>query len=171
MSTLIISPELNKDVVKEKISLLSEAHLRLNEISLYYPNFSLWYQERVSPGLVNGTRKILVRHINGELAGVAIIKKTQDEKKICCLRVFPKFQGTGVGVRLFVDAFQALETEQPLLSVAEEQLPKFEQIFTHFGFSLVQKYRDIYRANKEEFSFNGVLLLPKTIQNSEVKAY
>jgi GNAT superfamily N-acetyltransferase len=138
----------------------------LDQLSAFYPKFSSWYQDKVVPGILAGTRRILVRRIDGNLAAIAIVKLTDEEKKLCCLRVLPNYQGTGVGIKLFEDAFAALETDRPLLSVAEEQIPRFKRVFDHFGFELSERYRDIYRPNKDEYSFNGLLFLPEASQGA-----
>ncbi len=132
----------------------------LESLSVFYPKFNDWYKNKVIPGVLTGERKIIERRINGVLAGVAITKNTKDEKKLCCLRVLPDFVGSGVGLRLFEDAFLELNTDKPLLSVSEEQIAKFERFFCYFGFEKIDEYFGLYRPNKLEFSFNGLLVKP-----------
>ena len=133
----------------------------LTEISLYYPDFYAWLTNTVMPGLISGERSIILEHRHGELAGVAILKDNVDEQKLCCLRVIPKFQGIGIGLKLFERSFNELDTDKPLLSIAEENTHKFKKILAYYGFQLEEEYSDLYRPNKTEFSFNGVLLVPK----------
>jgi hypothetical protein len=129
----------------------------LSNLSEYYPGFGQWYAHKVVPGLKTGERKILLRYIDNRIAGIAILKSTSEEKKLCCLRVLPDFQGSGVGIRLFAESFKHLETEQPLLSVAEEQFSRFERIFRYFSFEVGNRYEDLYRKKKFETSYNGLL--------------
>lgn len=136
------------------------AFTELAHLSAFYPKFIEWYAAKVRPGLASGERKLLLRYVGGQLGGIAIIKDALGEKKLCCLRVFPHLQGSGLGLRLFSDAFDALHTEKPLLSVAEEQQPQFKRVFDHFGFEVGQQYRDIYRPQKTEYSYNGLLAMP-----------
>jgi len=133
------------------------AFARLVHLSEYYPNFSKWYSEKVRPGLIGGERKILLRYVGKNLGGIAILKDSKTEKKLCCLRVMPAYQGSGMGVRLFEDSFRRLETERPLLSICEEQSERFAKVFDHFGFELTRKYENYYRLNKSELSFNGLI--------------
>jgi GNAT superfamily N-acetyltransferase len=130
---------------------------QLGMISSFYPEFDDWFLSKVLPGLKNGERSILLEYTAGSLSGVAIVKNSASERKLCCLRVLPPYQGSGVGLRLFERAFDVLETRAPLLSVAEEQVANFDRIFKHYGFELAKEYRSLYRPKKKEFSFNGLL--------------
>lgn len=141
------------------VSLSAVAKSQLLAVSGLYPSFDQWYQGKVEPGLLSGERKILLRASQGRVAGLAVLK-IAEERKLCCLRVLPEFQGTGVGVRLFKHAFEELGTEHPLLSVADQRLPIFDKVFEYFGFEASAAYPHLYRANSVEYSFNGTLLLP-----------
>ncbi|WP_218022564.1 GNAT family N-acetyltransferase [Pseudomonas frederiksbergensis] len=129
----------------------------LYELSGYYPEFNQWLDHKVIPGLVSGERSILLEHSRGQLAGLAIVKDDSVEQKLCCLRVLPKFQGTGVGLKLFERSFEALNNSAPLLSIAEEQKHVFEKLFKYYGFELAKKYYSYYRPRKDELSFNGLI--------------
>ena len=134
----------------------------LYDLSGYYPGFKEWLDQKVVPGLLRGERSILLEHSRGRLAGLAIIKDELAEQKLCCLRVLPEFQGTGVGLKLFERSFDALKNDAPLLSIAEEQKPVFEKLFKYYGFELAKKYHNYYRPKRDELSFNG-LIEPKPI--------
>jgi ribosomal protein S18 acetylase RimI-like enzyme len=139
-------------------ALAKVAKHELFAVSSFYPRFDQWYSSKVEPGLQSGERKILLRYSNSTLAGIAILK-TAEERKLCCLRVLPGFQGSGIGLRLFGDAFELLGSDKPLLSVANEQLPAFQKIFNYFGFQTGAEYVDLYRPSSIEYSFNGTLFL------------
>lgn len=134
---------------------------QLKAVSEFYPEFHAWLANRVLPGLYSGERKMLLEYIQGELAGIAIIKESAEEKKLCCIRVLPKFQGSGIGVRLMKRCFEALDTQNPLVTVSEENIYMFNRLFNYFGFELGGTYKDIYRPEKTEYSFNGLLYVPK----------
>lgn len=89
-----------------------------------------------------------------DLKGVSIIKNTQEEKKICTLRVMEKYQNRGIGLRLFEKSFETLQTRFPLLSVSEEKYPDFKKIFDYYGFKLTSIKENYYRIGKKEFFFN-----------------
>lgn len=130
---------------------------RLAQLSHFYPKFNHWYREKVIPGLTSGEREIILKFSDQRLAGIAILKISESERKLCCLRVLDEFHGSGVGVHLFRDSFDRLGTSKPLLSVASEQAEKFERIFTFFGFQKVAEYPGMYRKNNTETSFNGLI--------------
>jgi ribosomal protein S18 acetylase RimI-like enzyme len=159
MESTVIDQELVLRNPERFVVLSAMAKAELTAVSVLYPEFAKWYESKVEPGLLSGERKILIRASAGRLAGLAVLKLA-DERKLCCLRVLPAFQGSGVGVRLFRDAFEILETEHPLLSVANERLPAFERVFNYFGFRVGAEYADLYRKNSLEYCFNGTLMVP-----------
>lgn len=123
-----------------------------------YPEFFVWFEGKVLPGLFNAERSILIEERNNEIAGFAILKHTYSESKICTLRVRDTYENSGIGIKLFEQSFDLLETSSPLLSVSDEMYPKFNKIFKYFGFSHEETYPEIYRPNVAELSFNGALL-------------
>lgn len=150
-SSLILAPDTSKGYLSDVLS-------NLSSLRDYYPEFDRWVETKVVPGLSAGERSLLLEYRQGEVAGFAILKNDGVEKKLCCLRVMEGFQNSaGLGIRLFERAFEELNTERPLLSVAEERLPVFQRIFNHFGFELSQEYRSKYRIGKVEYAFNGFL--------------
>ena len=132
----------------------------LKDMSLYYPDFIIWIDNKVIPGIYTGERVILLEYRQELLAGIAILKDTTEEKKLCCLRVLPQYEGSGIGLKLFERAFEELKTRSPLLSVGQENTDKFKKLFDYYGFTLEEKYIDYYRPHNTEFSFNGVLYIP-----------
>ncbi|MGJ7550374.1 GNAT family N-acetyltransferase [Pseudomonas alloputida] len=131
-------------------------------LSGYYPLFDQWLESKVLPGILSGERCILMEYYRRRFSGLAIIKDDGIEQKLCCLRVMPEFQGSGTGLRLFERAFEHLENDMPLLSIAEEQRGTFKKLFSHYGFELAKEYKSYYRPLKDELSFNG-LIEPKFI--------
>ncbi|MBX8588587.1 GNAT family N-acetyltransferase [Pseudomonas cichorii] len=139
----------------------------LHDLSGYYPGFNAWLDHKVIPGLLSGERSILLEHKRGSLSGLAIVKNDGIEKKLCCLRVLPRFQNTGVGLKLFERSFQTLSTSMPLLSIAEEQKPVFGRLFKYYGFELAKNYHDYYRPMKDELSFNGLIEAEPIIEKNQ----
>lgn len=164
-SVMIDAASLARDPEQTSV-VLSEVLTHVHDLRDFYPNFDAWLTDHVLPGLSGGDRAILVEHRNGVLAGLAILKDDELEKKLCCLRVLPGFQDTGLGYRMFEKAFDQLETRSPLLSVAEERLPAFRRLFDHFGFELAETHQGLYREGRMEFAFNGVLMLPHALPNA-----
>lgn len=129
----------------------------LGDLRLFYPEFNSWISNVVIPGIIAGERSIILEYRQDDLAGLAILKDSLAEKKLCCLQVMPKFQGSGIGLSLFEKSFELLNTKNPLLSISEEQKNNFLKIFKYYGFELGEAYHQYYRPLKTEISFNGLL--------------
>lgn len=129
----------------------------LGDLRLFYPEFNSWISKVVIPGLIRGERSIILEYRGEDLAGLAILKDSLVEKKLCCLQVMPKFQGLGIGLTLFEKSFELLNTKTPLLSISEEQNDNFSKIFKYYGFEIGGNYHQYYRPLKNELSFNGLL--------------
>lgn len=144
------NPEISRGVIQE-------VWARLSDLTDQYPDFSLWFQYKVVPGISAGHRSLIAEYRNGVIAGLAIIKDTDEEQKLCCLRVVEEFHATGLGIRLFEKSFELLNNDKPLLSISDVRLPEFARVCSYFGFELDQELRDFYRPGHTEFVFNGTL--------------
>ncbi|HIP26591.1 MAG TPA: GNAT family N-acetyltransferase [Flavobacteriaceae bacterium] len=118
----------------------------------YYPDFNIWYMDKVVTELLNLDRELLIEHRGHDVAGIAIIKKS--EKKLCTLKVIDSYQNKGIGLKLFEKSFNALGTDKPFLTVSEEKLPEFEKLFQYYGFQLTSIHDGLYRDKKKEYFFN-----------------
>lgn len=138
-------------VVYDKIKFLSND----------YPGFKEWYFNKVIPGLDIQEREILICIVNEEnkymLGGIAILKKTEEEKKICTLRVTPEYEKNGVGYALFDRAFEILDTIKPVFTVSEDRIEMFKRHLDKYNFVQTHCIKDIYSKGKCEYVFNGSL--------------
>lgn len=127
----------------------------LRSLDNLYPDFGHWYINKVIPGVVLGTDKLLMAKEDGRLVGVALGKKTDSETKLRCVRVLPEYQNTGLGVRLIDQMLENLECEQPHCTVAEELFHTYSRLFVRrYGFRLNDVMKGAYRPQKLEYSFN-----------------
>lgn len=128
----------------------------LRPLSSLYPDFSTWFFDKVVPGVINGNDKVILLEKKNEIVGISIIKKSEEEKKLRCLRIGDKFQKTGLGLYLIDESLRQLDCDKPIVSVAEEMINEYSRIFVNrYNFSLTQVYKGIYRKNKLEYEFNG----------------
>lgn len=134
-----------------------EIFKNISHLGALYPNFADWYFNKVVNGLVNGSRSFIIEFRDGKFAGVAILKDTENEKKICTLSINDEFKSKGLGYKLFEKSMRLLNTDKPLASVSEDRLPEFEKIFDKLGYQYSAEYSGLYLPNKSEFSFNGLL--------------
>lgn len=121
----------------------------------FYPDVSHWYISNVIPGLLLGDDHLLIARDQGQIAGVALGKRTETETKLRCVRVHPDYQNSGLGIRLIDAMLSTLEEEKPLVTVAEELLHQYSRMFVRrYGFALTDVQKGQYRHGRLEYTFN-----------------
>lgn len=125
--------------------------------SIFYPGIEQWMTEKVIPGLVVGTRRVIVERNGETVLAFAILKKELDERKICTLWVSPDQRGRGLGQRLLSGSIEWLECAKPVLTVPEEIFPQFKRLLAKNSFELRQRVDGYYRLGKSEYVYNGFL--------------
>ena len=126
-----------------------------------YPDFLLWFRNKVRIGLENGSRKIFVACPSDDLnciAGVLILKNDGIEKKISTLCVMEDYRAMGLGTEFVKFAMNILETNVPMITVANTHRDEFTPLLDAFGFELYAEYKDYYKAGISEYSYNGFLI-------------
>ena len=125
-----------------------------------YPNINIWYKKIIAE--INNypkNREMFICLSNEKnllsISGLMILKKTDDEKKICTLRVKENYQRKGIGSELIQKAFDFLETEKPLITVPGKSEKVFSKIFNKYGFEKADEIRDLYLKNTKEHIYNG----------------
>lgn len=88
------------------------------------------------------------------LSGCSLLKDTKDEKKICCLFVDPAYRGQGIASQLIKNSFAILNTEKPLMTVSEHNLPQLQKLIDRFGFELTSVKNSVYLPGVREFYYN-----------------
>jgi len=145
----------------QDIPALYNAFTLLKPLSSLYPDFSDWYFDKVIPGVINGNDQVILIEKNKEISGISIIKNG-DEKKLRCLRISEKYQQTGLGLYLIDESLKRLDTDKPIVSVAEEMINEYSRIFiNYYNFEMTHVYKGIYRKSKLEYEFNGKKQLNK----------
>jgi GNAT superfamily N-acetyltransferase len=107
---------------------------QLSYLETIYPGFRHWFDNKVQPGLVAGTRYLDVFEHNEKLAGIVIAKNEDGEKKLCTVWVHPDFRGHGIGIRLIKAACLWLGTDRPLASVSEVNFVAVDGLLKRLGF-------------------------------------
>jgi len=122
-----------------------------------YPDAEHWFINKVAPRVMLGEDIVLVlKSDNGDVAGIAIGKKTKNESKLCCLKVMDNFQGHGYGIKLIKSMLKELGDDSPYCTVSEDFFHMYAPIFiNHFGWSIDDVQRDLYKKGKLEYFFNG----------------
>lgn len=121
-----------------------------------YPKFFIWYWSKTIPELLQGKREIFIVLIGYTIVAVAILKKGEDEKKICTIFVVDKYRGKGIGKKLLKKCFKYLGTTQPLISIPEYKIHQFDSIIKKYAWKKVQVLDyGYYNSFSREIVFNG----------------
>lgn len=142
----------------EKSLYFYQIHGFLKRLSIEYPGFSKWYKGLFleNKELKRG-REIIICEVNYHIAGVAILKLAEGEKKICTLRVTAPYQRQGIGRELMEMCFEWLQDDRPLITMHKSKQHEFAVLLDYYGFLLEQVQRNYYKIFSTELSYNGIL--------------
>ena len=107
---------------------------QLSYLETIYPGFRHWFDDKVQPGIIAGTRYLDVIEHGERLTGIVIAKNEEGERKLCTVWVHPDFRGRGLGIRLIRAACLWLGTDQPLASVSETNYVAVNGLLKRLGF-------------------------------------
>lgn len=124
-------------------------------VPVFYPGFRNWFFGKVAPAL-GAQRRLIIAKRRGRIAGLAICKRYETERKLCTLWVHQDERGRGIAGDLAREAFDWLDTDRPLFTVPDEHLAKFRGLVRSWGFSNPVAYRSLYRSARTEHVFNGI---------------
>ncbi len=123
-----------------------------------YPNHFEWYWSKEIPRVLNGTGEIIICTISNNIAGVAFLKKDDSESKICTLLVKEEYRGKHIATKILEYSFKYLDTNKPLLTIADYKFSMFEPIIKKYNWKLTQTMnKGYYNSNSNELVYNGKL--------------
>lgn len=132
-----------------------------------YPNFRQWYKALYNENQeLKRDREIIFCEREFQIVALAILKKTDEERKICTLRVAKPYQRQGIGKSLMEQSFKWLEDDKPLITVHKYKNNEFVSLFKYYDFKLEQKQRNYYSIFSTELAYNGILPEKKLYFNS-----
>lgn len=137
----------------------------LRDLADSYPNFAEWFYNIVMPEmeLKDGRREIIIAisKIGDKekylLTGIAILKKTINEKKICTFRVHEDFRNQGIGTGLFEECFKYLDTKKPKITISENTIDMFKKHIELYKFDRCEILDGYYKEGIKEYVYNGKL--------------
>ena len=137
----------------------------LKDLAQSYPDFDRWFYNTVIPELEDKTEKreiiIALSELeeikNTVLTGIAILKKTKEEKKICTFRIHEDYRNQGIGTELFEECFKFLGTKKPIFTVSSDRKEMFQGHIDKYHFEEMQQLKDYYMNDSIEYVYNGVL--------------
>lgn len=165
-----VQPDTLKAYLIQEVGLKSQDILYnyLKDLNDSYPDFKEWFYDKVLKGILveNNKREIIIalsklENENVEkkyiITGIAILKKTNDEKKICTFRIHEDYRNLGIGKSLFEECFEYLETNKPIITISGDRKEMFEPLIKQFEFTLEQELKDYYKKGSVEYVYNGTL--------------
>lgn len=126
----------------------------LSDLSAIYPDFTGWLAKVFNELSTTNRRKIILCKDGDSIIGVVILKDTKEEKKICTLRVLPRYQGSGIGTTLANMSCDILGERFPLITVSEDYISEYKPFLHAVGFKLKDKIKSLYRLGRYEYFFN-----------------
>lgn len=133
----------------------AEVYAATDCICYDYPHYFEWFWRKAIPGLINGDREVLVCRSNKEVAGLAILKQTDEECKICTLFVAKKYRRQGVATRLLELSFGHLGTMKPVITMPKSKVATFQRIIDRYGWVETDRKPGLYRPDTTEVFFNA----------------
>ncbi|ULO07044.1 GNAT family N-acetyltransferase [Paenibacillus sp. 19GGS1-52] len=138
----------------------------LRDLTESYPDFENWFYNVVIPEveLKDGKREIIIvlseieGHSQALLSGLAILKKTKYEKKICTFRIHEDFRNQGIGSELFEKCFEFLKTRKPIITISHYRKKMFDNHIINYNFIETQVLKDYYKQDSIEYVYNGFLV-------------
>lgn len=137
----------------------------LKHISKNYPDFQKWFENIIIPEIKigDGRREIIIAisKLNDKskyiITGIAILKRNDNQKKICTIEVNKDYRGQGIGSRLFEYCFNYLETTSPIFSISETKIKEFQYFIDKYNFELCEVLHSKYIQGENEYVYNGKL--------------
>lgn len=128
----------------------------LKPINETYTQFDMWYSKVFMPGLEKSLRKIIVAlDEKSNPVGVALLKNTKEEKKLCCLFVHKDYRGNNIASKLLKESYRLLNTTSPFTTVSEKNFDSTKNIFKEPNFKFSYKKKDVYK----KMSGNTIIIM------------
>lgn len=129
----------------------------LIDLAIEYPFFFEWLEKVIDELISSNSRMIILCCDQNifDIKGIAILKSTDTEKKICTLRVQKTFRNRGIGTILLKKSQELLEEKKPLITVSGFHLKEFLPFLKKNGFELKDKVKSLYKRGCYEYFFNA----------------
>lgn len=136
--------------------IVAESYMITDWISKDYPDHCDHFYSKYVPGIFDGEREIIACYINGKIAATVILKKDDEERKVCTLYVKPEYQRQGIATELLERSFEWLGTTRPLITIADYKLSQFESMIQKYGWVETAVLDEgYYNDHSREHVFNG----------------
>lgn len=137
--------------------LADQVYYLTDHLSSDYPKHYDWFFHKHLPFVGNGEREVLFVRNHGNICGIALLKKTEEEKKICTFYVAEHGRNIGIGRILMKEAIDYLGTETPMITMRAEKVPYFLHFMFKYNWKISEIRDDYYIKGNDEVVFNGKL--------------
>ena len=143
MSNIIRLTENDRD----KLRLVRKSLINLRSC---YPEFGNWFDTKITPNILSGSREVFLATNNFEFSGALILKNTKHEKKICTLFIDENKRYNHLGLDLIRIASEELETYKLPITISSESINLFNNSQS-FNFYQIEKRKDMYKQGLDEY--------------------
>lgn len=152
----IASDLLKANENKKFAKIIVESYILTDWICRDYPEHCDHFYSKFVPSVFNGEREFIACYINKKIVAIAILKKSEHERKISTFYVKPDYQKQGIATELMEKCFKWLGTTKPLVTIADYKLEQFKGIIKKFDWHETQILEaGYYNDHSREHVFNG----------------
>ena len=92
-----------------------------------YPGYFKWYYQTNIPRILSGEGEAIFYLDGFQIVGLSMLKRTDDEAKICTFFIDEEYRKRGYSSLLLEDSFGYLGTESPIITIPENRLDEFSK--------------------------------------------
>ncbi len=153
---------------KDSFEEITKQIYNITDFSSDYPDYESWFFSKQIPRVLEKTGEIFFAKSieDNTIIGIASLKKTDKEKKICNLFVKEEYRSIGIGTKLLTSSMEFLETSKPFITIRDYNLSSFKPFIDKYNWELVEVATEIYGNNTKEFCYNGKLIKEKITKNN-----
>ena len=112
---------------------VNEIYLLTDYNKLQYPEYYKWYYQTNIPRILSGEGEAIFYLDGFQIVGLSMLKRTDDESKICTFFIDEEYRKRGYSSLLLEDSFGYLGTESPIITIPENRLDEFSKIIEAYG--------------------------------------
>ena len=134
----------------------NEIYLLTDYNKLQYPEYYKWYYQTNIPRILDGEGEAIFYLDGFQIVGLSMLKRTNDEAKICTFFIDEEYRKRGYSSLLLEDSFGYLGTESPIITIPENRLDEFSKIIEAYGW-VPTETTDKYYSPEVVFNSSKVL--------------
>ena len=137
---------------------VNEIYLLTDYNKLQYPEYFKWYYQTNIPRILSGEGEAIFYLDGFQIVGLSMLKRTDDEAKICTFFIDEEYRKRGYSSLLLEDSFGYLGTESPIITIPENRLDEFSKIIEAYGWVPTETTDEYY---SPEVIFNDPKVLKR----------